>query len=112
MIANQPIKKIKSGDLIKVLSGAHRGKTGKVLSVSTKDQTVTIDGIGLVKRHIKPNQANPRGGTKDIHVGMPVSKVALVVDEKTNKTSRVGFITKTDGTKARVARAHNNKEIK
>jgi len=112
MVANRPIKKIKKDDLVKVLSGAHKGKTGKVLSVSTQDQTVQVEGIGIVKRHIKPNQLNPRGGTKDIHLGLPVSKVALVVDEKTGKTSRVGISTNKEGARVRVARQLNNKEIK
>jgi large subunit ribosomal protein L24 len=112
MSANRPIKKIKKDDLVKILSGANKGKTGKVLSVSTKDQTVVIEGIGVVKRHVKPNQMNPRGGTKDVHIGLPVSKVALVVDEKTNKTTRVGLTTDKDGAKIRVAKALKNKEIK
>jgi len=112
MLANRPIKKIKSGDLVKVLSGGHKGKTGKVLSVSTKDQTVLVEAIGIVKRHIKPSQVNPRGGTKDVHVGLPISKVALVVDEKTNKSTRIGFELNKEGAKVRVARALKNKEIK
>ncbi|EDK72881.1 ribosomal protein L24 [candidate division TM7 genomosp. GTL1] len=112
MYANRPIKKIKKNDLVMVRSGANKGKTGKVLSVNNKGQTVLIDGIGLVKRHIKPSQINPRGGTKDIHVGLPVSKVTFVVDEKTNKTTRVGFITSKEGAKTRVARSLKNKEIK
>lgn len=112
MSANRPIKKIKKDDLVKILSGSHKGKTGKVLGVNTKDQTVTIEGVGVVKRHIKPNQLNPRGGTKDVHVGLPASKVALVVDEKAGKTTRIGFTTDKDGKKVRVAKALKNKEIK
>lgn len=112
MLANRPIKKIKKGDLVKIIAGAHKGKTGKVLSVSTKDQAVLIEGLGLVKRHVKPSQVNPRGGTKEVHTPMPISKVALVVDEKQGTTSRVGIVAKVDGTKTRVARALKNKEIK
>lgn len=111
MAANQPIKKIKKDDIVKVMAGAHKGKTGKVLAVLTKEQAVLVDGIGKVKRHIKPSQLNPRGGTKEVHIAMPVGKVALVVDEKTLKTSRVGFASKSDG-KVRVARQVKNKEIK
>lgn len=112
MTANRPIKKIKKDDLVKVMAGAHKGKTGKVLSASQKEQAVFIEGIGVVKRNVKPSQINPRGGTKEVHVPMPVSKVALVVDEKQGTTSRVGVVNKVDGGKTRVARALKNKEIK
>ena len=111
MAANQPIKKIKKDDLVKVTEGVHKGKTGKVLAVVTKQHGVLVEGIGMTKRHIKPSQVNPRGGTKDIHVPIDVSKVALVIDEKSLATSRVGFVEK-DGTKLRVARQAKNKEIK
>jgi large subunit ribosomal protein L24 len=73
---------------------------------------VLIEGVGVGHRHIKPSQLNPRGGSKDIHVPMDISKVALVVDEKAGTTSRVGLVKGTDGTKTRVARALKNKEIK
>lgn len=113
MAANQPGSvKIKKGDLVKVQTGAHKGETGKVLTVLPKLGAVQIEGIGVVKRHIRPNQANPRGGTKDVHVPMDISKVALVVDEKTGATSRIGYATNKDGAKVRVARAQKNKEIK
>ncbi|HEX6258142.1 MAG TPA: 50S ribosomal protein L24 [Candidatus Saccharimonadales bacterium] len=111
MAANQSIKKIKKDDLVKVTVGAHKGKTGKVLAVLTKQGAVLVEGIGITKRHVKPSQLNPRGGTKDVHVPLDISKVAVVIDEKSHKTSRVGFVLK-DGGKQRVARQSNNKEIK
>lgn len=103
--------RIKKGDNVKVTAGAHKGKTGKVISTNVANRTVTVEGIGIVKRHIKPNQLNPRGGTKEIHLGLPVSNVALIVDDK-GATSRVAFATAKDGSKVRVARALSNKEIK
>jgi ribosomal protein L24 len=56
-------------------------------------------------------RARPRGGKKDIHVPVDISKVALVVDEKSAKTSRVGMKVTAEG-KIRVAKALKNKEIK
>jgi len=82
------------------------------LAVNTKNRTVLIEGVGVSHRHVKPSQLNPRGGKKDIHVPMDISKVALVVDEKTGKTSRVGLVKNADGGKTRVARSMKNKEIK
>lgn len=104
------MSRIIKGDTVKIISGANKGTTGKVLAVTAAG--VLIEGIGQKHRHIKPNQLNPRGGSKDIHVPTPLHKVALVVDEKTGKTSRVGYIKNADGKTVRLARQANSKEIK
>lgn len=104
--------RIKKGDLVKFISGAKKGTTGKVEKINTKDGTALIEGVGKIHRHIKPSMLNPRGGHKDVHVPVPISKLALVVDEKTGKTSRVGLVKNADGSKTRVARQLKNKEIK
>lgn len=106
------IKKIIKGDIVKIISGAKKGTTGKVLQVLTKKNSILVEGIGNIHRNVKASQQNPRGGHKDIHVPTSISKVALVVDEKTSKTSRVGLIKNSDGKKVRIARQINNKEIK
>ncbi len=113
MKANRPVTmKIKKNDLVRITTGAHKGQTGKVLVVHPSSQTVTIEGLGKIKRHIKPSQQNPQGGTKDIIVPFPVSKVALINPANDAKVTRVGYQIKKDGTKVRVAKAANNKEIK
>lgn len=107
--------RIRKDDLVKIIAGAKKGTTGKVVKVNTKDSTVLVEGVGVGHRHVKPSQLNPRGGKKDIHVAIDISKVALVVDEKTGKTSRVGLVANaSDGKrgKIRVAKALKNKEIK
>lgn len=102
--------RIIKGDTVKLISGAQKGTTGKVVGVTKTG--VLIEGIGQKHRHIKPSQLNPRGGSKDIHVEVPLHKVALVIDEKSGKTSRVGYIKNADGAKVRLARQANSKEIK
>ncbi len=102
--------RIIKGDTVKIISGASKGTTGKVLGVNADG--VLVEGLGLKHRHFKPSQLNPRGGHQDIHVAVPLHKVALVVDEKTGKTSRVGYVKNADGGKTRVARQANSKEIK
>lgn len=104
--------RIRKDDIVKIITGANKGTTGKVLKVNTKDATVLVEGVGVGHRHVKPSQFNPRGGKKDIHTAIDISKVALVVDEKAGTTSRVGLVKNADGTKTRVARALKNKEIK
>ena len=103
---------IKKEELVKDNSGANKGTTAKVLAVLASKDAVLLEGIGQKHRHIKPSALNPRGGSKDVHVPTPLSKVALVVDEKTGKTSRVGYVKTVDGTTSRVARQANSKEIK
>jgi large subunit ribosomal protein L24 len=105
-------QRIQKGDLVKLISGTNKGTTGKVVAVLAKKGAVLIEGIGNKHRHVKPSAVNPRGGSKDIHVPTPLSKVALVVDEKTSKTSRIGYVKNADGTKVRLARQAKNKEIK
>ena len=104
--------RIKKDDIVKIIAGTKKGTTGKVLKVDTKRSTVLIEGVGVGHRHVKPTQLNPAGSHKDIHVPMDISKVALVVDAKSGKTSRVGFMPNADGSKTRVARQLKNKEIK
>lgn len=104
-------QRIRKDDLVKVIAGKNKGTTGRVLSVLPTKNMALVEGVGLGHRHVKPSQINPRGGKKDIHVGISLHKLALVVDEKTSKTSRVGYKV-TDGVKARVARQQKNKEIK
>ena len=71
--------RIHKDDTVKIIAGKNKGTTGKVLKVNTKDQTVLVEGVGVGHRHVKPSQYNPKGGKKDIHVPMDISKVALVV---------------------------------
>lgn len=54
-------QRIQKGDIVKLISGANKGTTGKVLAVDTKKQTVLIEGIGVGHRKVKPSQLNPRG---------------------------------------------------
>jgi large subunit ribosomal protein L24 len=105
-------QRIQKDDLVKIISGAKKGTTGKVVAVLTKKNAALVEGVGTKHRHVKPSAANPRGGSKDIHVATPLHKLALVVDEKAGTTSRVGYQKNADGAKVRLARQAKNKEIK
>lgn len=103
--------KLQKGDLVKIISGKYKGKTAKVISILPDKQAVKVEGLNIVKRHVKPNILSPQGGISEIHKPIDVSKVALVVDQKTKKISRIGYVIQKDGTKVRVARQAKNKEI-
>ena len=105
------IKKIIKNDAIKIITGKNKGTTGKVVKVLPKKNAVLIEGIGETTRKIRPSRHNPRGGERKIHTPVEISNIALIADEKTGKTSRVGSSIK-EGKKIRVARQINNKEIK
>ena len=90
--------KIKKDDLVKVIAGRDRDKTGKVLQV--KDGKVLVEGCNMITKHAKPSAANPNGGIVNQEAPMDISNVMLMVD---GKATRVGFAIK-DGKKVRVAK--------
>ena len=103
--------RIKTGDTVKIISGADKGKTGKVTKVVPAENKVFIEGIGNRERHMRPNMYR-RGGKKEIQVGIDASKVALVIDTKAGTTSRIGYAKNDEGKTVRVARQANNREVK
>ena len=93
--------KIKKGDLVKIITGKDKDKTGKVLAVNTKKNTVTVEGCNMVTKHTKPSAQNQQGGIVHQEGAVDISNVMLVVD---GKATRVGF--QMDGDKkVRVAKA-------
>lgn len=104
--------RIQKNDMVKIISGVNKGVTGKVVAVLPKKNAVLVENLGVKHRKTKPSQLQPTGGHKDIHVPTPLHKVALVIDEKTGKTSRIGYNKNADGAKVRLARQAKNKEIK
>ena len=91
--------KIRKDDLVKVIAGKDKDKTGKVLSV--KDGKVLVEGCNMVTKHTKPSQTNQNGGIVHQEAPIDISNVMLFVD---GKATRVGFEVK-DGKKVRVAKA-------
>lgn len=91
--------KIKKNDLVKVITGKDKDKTGKVILV--KDGKVLVEGCNMVTKHAKPSAGNPQGGIIHQESAIDVSNVMLVVD---GKATKVGFEVK-DGKKVRVAKA-------
>jgi large subunit ribosomal protein L24 len=102
--------RLKKGDLVEVLSGKYKGKQGKIVSVHPTENKVTIDGINVVKKHVKPSQIHPQGGIVEITKPIWVSKVAIV-DPTSKKPSRIGYKLDKDGSKTRVYKK-SGKEIK
>jgi len=69
--------RIKKGDMVYIRCGQYKGKTGKVLHVNPRKQTVIVEGINMRKKHQRPSQKNPQGGILSIESPIHVSNVAL-----------------------------------
>lgn len=112
MTASKTIFKIriKKGDEVIVRSGKYKGKTGKVVATHPTLNKVTVEGINIVKRHVKPDKQNPQGGIIPITKPIDVSKVGII-DPSTKKASRIGYKLDKDGKKTRVFKK-SGKEIK
>ena len=112
MTASKTIYKIriKKGDEVIVRSGKYKGQTGKVVATHPTLNKVTVEGINIVKRHVKPDKQNPQGGIIPITKPIDVSKVGII-DPSTKKTSRIGYKLDKDGNKTRVFKK-SGKEIK
>lgn len=82
--------KIKTGDKVIVITGKDKGKVGKVLKVLPEEEKVIVEGIKLVKKHLKPSQKYPEGGIIEKEAPIHISNVMLV-DPKTGKPTRVGI---------------------
>nr|WP_232209552.1 50S ribosomal protein L24 [Atopobium sp. oral taxon 199] len=95
--------KIRKGDTVEVLTGKDKGTRGEVLRVIPKDNKVVVEGVAVVKRHMKPNAANQQGGIVEHEAAIDASNVALI-DPKDDKPTRVGYSVKDDGTKIRVSK--------
>jgi large subunit ribosomal protein L24 len=81
--------KIHKNDMVMVIAGNSRGKTGKVLKVYPEKERVIVEGVNIIKRHTRPNQRNPQGGIVQREASIHVSNVMLL-DPKSNQITRVG----------------------
>ena len=78
--------KIKVGDFVKVIAGSNKGSEGKVVRIIKKKENVIIEGLNLVKKHIKPNSKNPQGGIEEKESPIHISNI-FVLNNVENKVS-------------------------
>lgn len=93
--------KIRKGDMVKVVSGNDRGKTGKVLKVFPEVDRVIIEGVNLIKRHTRPTQKNRKGGIIEKEGPINASNV-MYMDTRSSTVVRLGHRILADGKKVRV----------
>ena len=96
-------RKIKKDDEVIVLSGRDKGRRGTVKVINTKDNRVVVDGVNMMKRHVRPSQTEPQGGIQEREASIHISNVALI-DPSENVATRVGYRMLEDGRKVRYAK--------
>ena len=95
--------KIKEGDTVRVIAGKDKDKEGKVLAVNAKKGTVVVEGVNMIKRHLKPGRESQEGGIITQEGPINISNVMYVMN---GETTRVGFQV-VDGKKVRYAKSNN-----
>lgn len=81
--------KIKSGDTVRVITGDYKGSEGKIIKVSKDKKKASVEGINIVKKHMKPDAKNPQGGIVEKEAPIQISNLSLLTGK--GETTRVGF---------------------
>lgn len=100
------MRKIKKGDTVIALTGKDKGKQGKVLSISVTKNRARVEGINLVKKHVKPNpQKNVAGGIVPQEALVNLTNLALY-NPVSKKADKVGIKKLEDGKRVRVFKSN------
>lgn len=91
--------KIKVGDNVTVIAGSDKGKSGKVTKVLREKNRVVVEGVHVVKKHIKPNRMNETGGIIEVEAPIHASNVKLSEAKTTKKTDTKKKTTKKESEK-------------
>lgn len=97
---------VKKDDMVKIIAGKEKGKTGKVLRVFPAKGRVVVESLNVIKRHTRPSQLNPEGGIVEKEAPMSISNVMLVCGS-CNEAARTGVRKLEDGSKTRYCKKCN-----
>ena len=100
---------VKKDDTVLILSGDDKGKQGKVLEVSPKEGKVIVEGLNMVKKHVKPRKMGDQGGIVEAEGAIYAAKVQVVCPS-CKKATRVAHKLLDDGSKIRVCK-HCGEEL-
>src|SRR3954468_6008066 len=79
---------VKKGDQVEVISGNFKGSSGKILEVLPKKQRVLVEGVRIIKKHLRKSQDNPSGKIAEREGPIHISNVRLVEREKPEKGAK------------------------
>ena len=94
--------KLKTGDKVVVIAGKDKGKEGLIKQILVSSNKVVVEGVNIVKKHVKPN-GQTAGSITEMEAPIHASNV-MIVDPKTKKATKVKYEIKDDGKKVRVAK--------
>jgi len=94
------VNKIQTGDIVYVLAGRDRGKTGKVFRVMPPTGRALVEGVNYVKKHARKTKQDQQGGIIQKESSIDMSNLAVFC-KTCNKKARVGINVLSDGTKSR-----------
>jgi large subunit ribosomal protein L24 len=100
------VARLKRNDTVLVITGRDQGKKGKILRLFPRRNRALVEGVHLVKKHLRPTRDNPQGGIATVEGTISVSNLMLICPRCSKKT-RVGFTILTDGTKRRMCKKCN-----
>jgi len=96
--------KVRKNDQVVVISGRDKGKRGRVIEVLTNKNKIMVEGVGMVKKHVRPNrQRGIAGGIVERESPIHISNV-MVLEPDTRKPTRIGYQLLQDGRKVRVSK--------
>lgn len=96
----------KTGDKVVVISGKDKGKEGKITHVLRAENRVVVEGVNIVKKHVKGN-GQTAGSINEVEAPIHASNV-MIIDPKTKKPTRIGHSVNKDGKKIRVTKKSNS----
>ena len=96
--------KIYKGDMVQIISGNDKGKSGRVIKVFPDKDKIIVEGVNVVKKHSRPSQENPQGAILEKEMPIHISNAMYLNGDKTGK---VGVKRLEDGTKTRFLKSTN-----
>ena len=96
----------KTNDKVVVIPGKDKGKEGKITHVLRNENRVVVEGVNIVKKHIKGN-GQQAGSITEVEAPIHASNV-MIIDPKTKKPTRIGHSVNKDGKKIRVTKKSNS----
>tara|TARA_Y100001960_G_scaffold193324_1_gene202382 strand:- start:246 stop:551 length:306 start_codon:yes stop_codon:yes gene_type:complete len=93
--------RIRKGDVVKIISGSYKDKQGRVLKVINSRNRLIVEGINMLKKHMRPDQENPQGSIVEKEGSIHVSNVQLIDG---GKSTKIGYKISSDGKKNRFSK--------
>ena len=97
------MRRLRQDDLVEVLTGKDRGRRGQIREVQAQRTRVIVQGVNIVKKHMKPRALGAAAGIIEVEASLHWSNVAVVCPD-CDKPTRIGYRRRVDGTKVRYCR--------